>query len=79
MTSTKGIDLNAKVTTTKLGDKYKPSANSAQGNAASWETITSLLAKGPQTVGGLQKALKENHNHAPFVGYCLRRGWLAIK
>ena len=78
-TSTKGIDSKAKVVTTKAGDKYNPSAKSAQANAVTWDTVTKALASGPQTVGSLQTLAKEKHNHAPFVGYCIRRGWLAVK
>lgn len=79
MQSTKGLDLTAKVVVTKAGQKYSPSANTAQGNGATWETITAALAQGPQSVAALQKLAKDSHNHAPFVGYCIRRGWLAIK
>lgn len=79
MASTKGIDQTAKVAVTKAGEKYKPSASTAQSNGTTWATITDALAKGPQSVGALQKLCKEKHNHAPYVGYCIRRGWLQVK
>jgi len=78
MASTKGLDVNASVKVTKSGAKYNPSDKTAQGNGATWSTIKSALAK-PQTVKQLQAVCKEQHNHAPFVGYCIRRGWLEIR
>ena len=76
-TSTKGLNLASKVSVSKLGKAYKPAKNTAQGNGATWETINKLLAK-PQTVATLTAAIKEQHNHAPFVGYAIRRGWLQV-
>ncbi len=73
--STKGINSTAKITVTKAGLAYNPKANSAQGNAATWATIQTALKK-PQTVASLTATVKAQHNHAPFVGYCIRRGWL---
>ena len=73
--STKTVKLADKISITKIGAAYKPKASSAQGNAATWSSIQSALAK-PQTVGSLVNIVREKHNHAPFVGYCIRRGWL---
>lgn len=76
-TSTKGIDKANVVSVTKLGAAYKPAATTAQGNATTWATIQTLLAK-PQTVASLTAAVAKQHNHAPFVGYCIRRNWLKV-
>ena len=77
-TSTRNIKATAKVTISKTGAKYSPSAASAQNNKDSWDTLKNAL-KQPQTLGSLQATLKAQHNHAPFVGYCIRRGWLVAK
>ena len=76
--TTKGLDLAKKVTITKKGETYKPSANSDQANAETWALIQGALAK-PQTVAELIAVCKAERNHAPFVKYCIRRGWLAAK
>jgi len=76
--STKGLKPNQVITLTKLGNNYKPAKNTAQGNATSWATVQKALAK-KQTVGSLTAIVKKAHNHAPFVGYAVRRGWLAVK
>ena len=76
--STKGIAANTKVSLSKTGHNYKPRATSVQGNAATWATVKALAAK-PITIKDLQAQLKEKHNHANFVNYAIRRGWLATK
>ena len=76
-TSTKGVKATAKIALTKAGQNYKPKANSAQANATTWATIQGALAK-PQTVGSLQALCATQHNHSPYVGYCIRRGWLKV-
>jgi len=76
--STKAVKPTQVVTLTKLGNNYKPAKNTAQGNAATWATIQAALAK-KQTVATLTKLVTTKHNHAPFVGYALRRGWLQAK
>ena len=76
--STKGIDAKTKVSLSKAGANYKPRENSVQGNAATWETVQKLAAT-PIMIKDLQAQLKEKHNHANFVNYAIRRGWLATK
>ena len=78
-TSTKGLSATAVVTLTKAGTTFNPSATSMQANATTWATITGALATGPQTVAQLVTLCQQNHNHGNFVGYCLRRGKLAVK
>jgi len=75
MQSTKTLSQATKlVVNPKLA--YRPAANTAQNNTQSWATVTAALAKGPQTYGQLQTLLATAHNHSPFVGYAVRRGWL---
>lgn len=57
---------------------YNPSANTAQGNATTWATIQKALKKGPQTRKQLTTLVTAQHNHAPFIGYAIRRGWLIV-
>lgn len=78
-TSTKGIANTAKITVSKAGLNYKPKATTAQGNATTWATIqTHLKGNKACTVGQLTALVAKQHNHAPFVGYAIRRGWLKV-
>ena len=79
MTSTKTLDQKAVLVVSKVGAKYNPNSSTAQDNAASWAAIKDLVGTKGATYGDLQKALKEKYNHAPMVGYCVRRGWLVAK
>jgi hypothetical protein len=45
-----------------------------QQDTASWSKVAEALANGPQPLGELVKAVG---THKSFVGYCVRRGWLA--
>ena len=67
-----------KATATLIASKkpYKPAKNTAQENTVTWATIQEALAKGPQTRAALETLVKEKHNHKPFIGYAIRRGWL---
>jgi hypothetical protein len=78
ITSTKGLCPTTKLGLTASGKRYTPASTTAQNNQASWQLIQKTLttAKKPVSVGQLQKALKAAHNHAPYVNYCIRRGWL---
>ena len=80
ITSTKGLCPTTKLGLTASGKRYTPASTTAQNNKASWQliqkTLTTATAKKPVSVGQLQKALKVAHNHAPYVNYCIRRGWL---
>lgn len=63
--------------TYKVGKPYAPRATTAQGNATTWAAIQAAMAAngGNCTMAQLQQAVAP-YNHAPFIGYCLRRGWL---
>lgn len=78
MQSTKTLKGTTKLVISKKGATYNPSAKSAQGNAATWATVTAACKK-PQTYASLMALVKAQHNHAPFIGYAVRRGWLAVK
>lgn len=79
-TSTKGLTAKTVIVLTKAGHNYKPSANSAQNNAASWATVTAhFKANKVVTFGALQALLKAQHNHQNFAGYTVRRNWVAAK
>ena len=59
---------------------YTPNVNTAQNNAASWAVIQGALKGGkPVTRLALTQLLATQCNHAPFVGYAIRRGWLVTK
>lgn len=79
--STRGLAANTVLVVTPAGKKYNPSAASAQNNAQSWGTVQAAIkaGKGTATMGALQLLCATQHNHSPFVGYAIRRGWLAVK
>lgn len=62
----------------KAGKPYNVRPGTAQANDRSWQAIQAALqaAGGQCDRAALQKAV-EPFNHVPFVGYCIRRGWLA--
>lgn len=63
------------VTTIKLtGNPYR---TGAVHNAAWWKTLSDKLAKGPQPVAPLLGDGTNGTVPAHFVGYALRRGYLA--
>lgn len=78
-TSTKAVLPTTLLVVTKAGLNYNPKATTAQNNHASWATIKTALKSKPQTYGQLMAIVAKKHNHAPMVGYCVRRGWLAVK
>ena len=59
------------------GKPYNVRPNTARNNAAVWQAIQAALAAngGTATMAQLTAACQP-HNNTPFVGYCLRRGWL---
>lgn len=61
----------------KAGKPYNVRPGTAQANDRSWAAIQAALqaAGGQCDRAALQKAV-EPFNHVPFVGYCIRRGWL---
>lgn len=60
-----------------LGKPYNVRPNTVQDNAASWALVTAQLQKaGPQTAAQLVE-LVGTRNHKSFVGYAIKRGWLA--
>jgi hypothetical protein len=61
-----------------LGKPYNVRPNTAQNNAASWAAITAALqANGGKATRAELLAAMQPLNHAPMVGYAIRRGWLA--
>lgn len=76
--STKGLKANTVLHVTAKGSKYNPSASSMQNNAQSWAVVTATCGAKGATFGALVTAAKVN-NHGNFVGYAVRRGWLAAK
>jgi hypothetical protein len=59
------------------GKVYNPNPTTAQGNAETWALVAAhLAANGPSTLLALQ-AVVAPRNHAPFVKYAVKRGWLA--
>ena len=75
MQTSKQVQLTTKLVV-NAKKQYNPSPSTAQNNAQSWATVQGALAKGPQTRQQLQTLLQTQHNHAPFIGYAIRRGWL---
>lgn len=61
----------------KVGKAYNVRPGTAQDNARSWAAVQAVLAEkgGAATRGDIVTAVQQ-FNHAPFVGYAIRRGWL---
>lgn len=63
----------------KAGKPYNVRTGTAQDNARSWEAIQKVLQeKGGQASRADLVAAVTSYNHAPFVGYAIRRGWLMV-
>lgn len=61
----------------KAGKPYNVRTGTAQDNARSWEALQKVLVeKGGQATRADLVAAVTEFNHAPFVGYAIRRGWL---
>lgn len=69
---------------TAAGKRYTPKAKTRFGHHTNWQAITACLQanKGAATLqqlqglkAGLPAAVQANHY--PYIGYCIRRGWLA--
>lgn len=61
----------------KAGKAYNVRNGTAQDNSRSWAAIQSVLAtKGGAATRADLVAAVTNFNHAPFVGYAIRRGYL---
>ena len=61
-----------------LGKPYNVRPNTAQNNAASWQALQACIAANGGTATRAQLlAAMQPLNHAPMVGYAIRRGWLA--
>jgi hypothetical protein len=57
---------------------YNVRPNTAQNNAQSWQAIQACIqANGGQATHAQLLAAVSPFNHAPMVGYCIRRGWVA--
>lgn len=62
----------------KAGKPYNVRQGTAQANDRSWQAIQAVLAaQGGQATRAEIQAAVAQYNHGPFVGYCIRRGWLA--
>jgi hypothetical protein len=61
-----------------VGKAYNVRPNTAANNAATWQLLVSTLqANGGQaTFAQLQAVAQAQRNHASFVGYVVRRGYL---
>jgi hypothetical protein len=61
----------------KAGKPYNVRQGTAQANDRSWQAIQAVLqaAGGAATRAEIVAAVTP-YNHVPFVGYCIRRGWL---
>ena len=59
------------------GKPYNVRQGTAQANDRSWQAIQAVLQanNGQATRAEIQAAVAA-FNHVPFVGYCIRRGWL---
>lgn len=64
----------------KMGKPYTPRSGTLQDNQQSWDSIQAYLKrrKGRCTLPELQEHLKTERNHANFVRYCVRKGWLVV-
>jgi hypothetical protein len=62
----------------KAGKPYNVRPGTAQANDRTWAALQAVLQanNGQATRADLQAAAAP-FNHVPFVGYCIRRGWLA--
>jgi len=61
----------------KAGKAYNVRTGTAQDNARSWQAIQAVLqANGGQATAAALTAAVTQYNHAPFVRYAIRRGWL---
>ena len=62
----------------KVGKPYNVRPNTAQNNAASWQVLlNTITANGGSATRAQLVAALAPLNHAPMVGYAIRRGWLA--
>lgn len=62
----------------KAGKPYNVRPDTAQDNARTWDALSAKLsASGGQCTRADLVAVAQQFNHAPFVGYAIRRGWLA--
>lgn len=62
----------------KAGKPYNVRPGTAQDNARSWQAVQACLtANGGQATRAQLHACVAQYNHVPFVGYAIRRGWLA--
>lgn len=61
----------------QAGKPYNVRTGTAQANDRSWQAIQAVLAaNGGQATREQVQAAVAPYNHVPFVGYCIRRGWL---
>lgn len=61
----------------KAGKPYNVRIGTAQDNARTWDAVQKCLTeKGGQCTRAELVAAVQQFNHAPFVAYAIRRGWL---
>lgn len=60
------------------GKPYNVRQGTAQANDRTWQALQAVLqANAGQATRQQLQAAAAPFNHVPFVGYCIRRGWLA--
>ncbi len=72
-----------KIKLTAKGKTYTPKASNVHQHQLNWQALTKALGKGPRTYGqlcALQSKLPAlvQTNHAPYIRYAVKSGWLAI-
>ncbi len=72
-----------KIKLTPKGKKYTPKASNVHQHQVNWQALNKALANGPKTYSalcGLQASLPafNQANHAPYIRYAVKSGWLAI-
>lgn len=74
----KAVALRGGAAVAKVQLTAKPYRTAAPHNVQWWQAITTACAKGPADVAGLVVSQANPHGvPAHFVGYALRRGYLA--
>lgn len=62
----------------KAGKPYNVRPGTAQDNSRTWAALSAKLAENSgQCTRAELVAVAQQFNHAPFIGYAIRRGWLA--
>ena len=59
-----------------VGRVPKLGSNNMHDTGRTWEYLAALLAKEPMSRAAMQQAVKEKYNHASFINYAIKNGWL---